>query len=139
MTGVADYVSGSLELDAGAFVDSLGLKVVLETAETPIADVILVEMFSGWAEPFNDEFVRNTIFEHLVDLLSEFVRQARNLPVPAGVGLRGAKVMGEVIDAKPFTDIARVQVEGQTRWRVPLPTSFNRHFAPLLCIGPQTL
>jgi hypothetical protein len=83
MTGVADYVSGRLELDAGAVVDNLGLEMVLETAQTPIADIILVEMFSGRAEFFNDELVRDAVFEHAVDLLSEFEWQARDFPVAA--------------------------------------------------------
>ena len=97
MTGVPDYIRGGLELDAGAVVDSLGLEMVLETAQTPIADVILVEMFSRRAELFDDELVRDTIFEHAVDLLSEFEWQARDFPVAAGVGLGSAELIGEAV------------------------------------------
>jgi hypothetical protein len=53
---LAEEIGGGLGLGAGAFVDELGFTVVLEPAETPVADIIFVEVFAGFAEAFDDGF-----------------------------------------------------------------------------------
>ena len=78
---LAEEIGGGLRLGAGAFVDELGLLIIMETTEPPVAKVVFVEVFAGVAEAFDDDFVRHAVVEHDVDLVTEFGREAGDFAV----------------------------------------------------------
>ena len=67
------------------------------TAETPIADAVLVEMLAGFAKLRDDLFVRYAVIEHVVDLLAESKRQAGDFAVASGFGLAGFELVVEFV------------------------------------------
>jgi len=94
---LAEEIGGGLRLGAGALVDELGLTVVLETSEPPVAKVVFVEVFAGFTEAFDDDFVRHAVVEHDVDLVTEFGGEAGDFAVTTGTGLAGLEFSGEGI------------------------------------------
>ena len=69
--GVADQIGGSLGLGAGPILEGLGFEIILVTAEAPVAEIVLVEVFAGLTELLDDDLVWQAVIDHLVDLLGE--------------------------------------------------------------------
>ena len=97
IAGSPHDIGGSFGLDAGAIVNDLGFEVILEPAEAPIADIVLVKMAAGWAELFDDGFIGETVIEHMVDLVAERGGQAGDLAVTTGPGLAGLELEREIV------------------------------------------
>ena len=79
----AQQVSGGVSPDLSAIVDGSGIEIILKAAETPVADVVFVQVFAGFAKCFDDGFIRDTIVEHAIDLVPEFRGKAGDLAVAA--------------------------------------------------------
>jgi hypothetical protein len=97
MAGFPDDIDGGLGLSSGAVVDGLGLEVILKTTETPIAEVVFVEVLASWAKLLDDDFVRKAVIDHAVDLLAEGEGQASDFAVAAGPGLAGLELASEIV------------------------------------------
>jgi len=92
VAGIADDIGGGFGLSAGAIVDDLGLEAILVTAETPIAEVVIIKVSAGLTEFFDDGFVGEAVIEHAVDFRTEGEGQASDLAVATGFGLAGLEL-----------------------------------------------
>ena len=97
MAGIAKDIGGGFSLGASTVVDELGLRVILITAEPPVADAIFVQVLAGIAKPLDDRFVRDAVIEQMIDLVAEDRRQASDFAVAAGFGLAGLELQGQVV------------------------------------------
>jgi hypothetical protein len=97
VAAVAEHVGGAFGLISGAVIDGLGFEAVLVTAETPVADVVFVEVFAGIAEFFDDDFIGDAVIEQAVDLVAQLGGKAGDFAVAAGFGLAGLELAGEVV------------------------------------------
>ncbi len=92
VAGIADDIGGGFGLSAGAVVDGLGFEVILVTAETPIAEVVIIKVSGGFAQFFDDDFIGEAVIEHAVDFRTEGEGQASDLAVATGPGLAGLEL-----------------------------------------------
>jgi hypothetical protein len=97
VAAVASHVGGAFGLVSGAVIDGLSFEVVLVTAQTPVADVVVVEVLAGIAEFFNDDFIRDAVLDQAVYLVAQVGRQPSDFAVAAGFGLAGLELAGEVV------------------------------------------
>ena len=51
------------------------------TAETPITEVVLVQVFAGLTQFFDNDFVEHAVFDHTVYLLAKLRGQARDFAI----------------------------------------------------------
>jgi hypothetical protein len=97
MAAVAEHVGGGFGLIARPVVDGLGFEVVLVTADTPITDVVFVEMFAGVTKSFDDDFIGDAVFDQAVDPVAKLGGKSGDFAVAAGFGLAGLELAGEVV------------------------------------------
>ena len=97
MATVADDIGGGFDLNPSVIVNRLGSEVILMTAETPIAEVVFVQVLASFPQFFDDDFIEHAVFDHAVYLLAEFGGQARNFAVATGVGLASLELAGEIV------------------------------------------
>ena len=71
LSGLAKDIGGSFSLRTCTVIELKGVQVILMTAEAPVANIIFVQVLAGFAELFDDGFVRDAVIEHVVYLLAE--------------------------------------------------------------------
>ena len=54
-------------------------------------------MAAGRAKLFDDDFVREPVFEHVIDLHPQGEGQASDFAIAAGPGLAGLELAGEIV------------------------------------------
>lgn len=97
MAAFTNDIGGGFGLTAGAIVDGLGVDVILITPETPIANIVFVQMFTGLTQFRDNYFVRQAILDHAVDFRAESKGQASDFAIATGFGLAGLELAVEVV------------------------------------------
>ena|SRR5436309_9379632 len=97
MAGLAKDIGGSFGLSTSTVIELKGVQVILITAEAPVADIVFVEVFPGFAESLDDGFIRHAVIDHLVDLVAEGQWQASDFAIAAGFGLAGLELKIEIV------------------------------------------
>src|SRR6476646_9966881 len=97
MALIAEHVGSGFGLISGTVIDGLRFEVILVTAEPPVAEVVIIEMFAGVAELFDDDFVGHAIFNPAVDLVAKLGGKAGDFAIATGPGLAGLKLAGQVM------------------------------------------